>query len=150
MRRGRTVLVLAFVVAVAACGGAVAFDDATGDTSVSSRPPRGGGGGGRPGFDASRYPYDAAPPSCACETELEQLDGSCDFTIGEGLIECVADHSDGGSYAPLGTAVSLATSTLSSPASTLTIACFTYRPETTAVVYMSDEVIDRLGTKYRQ
>lgn len=106
MRRGRTVLVLAFVVAVAACGGAVAFDDATGDTSVSSRPPRGGGGGGRPGFDASRYPYDAAPPSCACETELEQLDGSCDFTIGEGLIECVADHSDGGSYAPLGTAVS--------------------------------------------
>ena len=104
MRRGRTLLALAVVVAVAACGGAVAFDDGSGgDSTVGSRPPR-GTGGGRPSFDASRYPYDASMPTCVCDTELEQVDGSCDFTIGSGLIECVADHTDGG-YPPLGTSV---------------------------------------------
>jgi hypothetical protein len=50
--------------------------------------------------------------------------------------------------APLGTAVSLATNVISAPASTLTITCFTYRPETTAVVYEADRVIATLGAKY--
>jgi hypothetical protein len=50
--------------------------------------------------------------------------------------------------APIGTAITLATSTISSPASTLTISCFTFRPETTAVVYEADRVIATLGGKY--
>jgi hypothetical protein len=50
--------------------------------------------------------------------------------------------------APFGTAASIATNVVSAPASTMTISCFTYRPETTAVVYEADRVIATLGAKY--
>jgi hypothetical protein len=49
---------------------------------------------------------------------------------------------------PVGTAMSIATGTVGSPASTLTIVCFKERPDTTQLVYASDVVIETLGRKY--
>jgi hypothetical protein len=50
--------------------------------------------------------------------------------------------------APTGTAASLATNVVGTPASTVTIAAYRTRPETSGVVYESVEVIDRLGKRY--
>ena len=53
-----------------------------------------------------------------------------------------------GGFAPTGTAVSLATNTVSVPATTLTIQCFTTRPETSATVYEAESVMATLGARY--
>jgi hypothetical protein len=50
--------------------------------------------------------------------------------------------------APTGTAASLATNVVGSPASTVTIAAFRVRPETGGVIYECSEVIARLGRRY--
>jgi hypothetical protein len=50
--------------------------------------------------------------------------------------------------APTGTAASLATNVVGSPASTVTISAFRIRPETSTVVYDARDVIARLGAKY--
>jgi hypothetical protein len=50
--------------------------------------------------------------------------------------------------APTGTAASLATNVVGTPASTVTIAAYRVRPETGGVVYECAEVIARLGRRY--
>jgi hypothetical protein len=53
-----------------------------------------------------------------------------------------------GGNAPTGSAVSLATNVVSVPATTITVYCFTIRPETSAIVYDAEQVIATLGPKY--
>lgn len=49
----------------------------------------------RPPRDASRpdVAVDAAPGDCACTDEIPQIEGTCSFTIGPRLVDCVAEHS---------------------------------------------------------
>ena len=51
---------------------------------------------------------------------------------------------------PTGSAVSLATNVVGTPATTLTIACFATVPETSAVVYDADQIVATLGARYRR
>jgi hypothetical protein len=55
-----------------------------------------------------------------------------------------------GGNASTGTALALFSGAVTVPATTLTIYCYPYRPETSSLVYEADQVIATLGPKYRR
>jgi hypothetical protein len=55
-----------------------------------------------------------------------------------------------GGNAATGTGLALFSGTVSVPATTITIACYTTRPETSGLIYEADRVIATLGPKYRR
>ena len=55
-----------------------------------------------------------------------------------------------GGNAATGTALALFSGAVPVPATTLTIACYSTRPETSGAVYEADRVIAALGPKYRR
>ena len=55
-----------------------------------------------------------------------------------------------GGNAATGTALALFSGAVSVPATTITIVCYPFRPETSGLVYEADQVIATLGPKYRR
>jgi hypothetical protein len=55
-----------------------------------------------------------------------------------------------GGNASTGTALALFSGAVAVPATTITIYCYPYRPETSGLVYEADQVIATLGPKYRR
>ena len=68
---------------------------------------------------------------------------AAEVTLANGYVWFVSSGS-----APTGTAVSLATKGVAVPATTVTITCFTERPDTTAQAYDARAVIEAIGPKY--
>ena len=68
--------------------------------------------------------------------------------------EVALDHGFGyfisSGNAPTGTAVSIATNVVSVPATTITIVCSVIRPVTAGPVYDAQDIVDRLGPRYRK
>jgi len=100
--RSRAFLVLLGIPAalIAACGGAVVEAEA-GPTSTDS--PSSPSKPSRPPRDASRpdVAVDAAPGDCACTEEIPQIEGTCSFTVGPRIVDCVAEHSADAGYVTL-------------------------------------------------
>ena len=85
---------------ILACGGAVvATDPGLGAEDPPSARPK----PTRPPRDASQpdVAVDAAPGDCACTDEIVQIEGTCSYTVGPKLVDCVAEHSPDAGYVTL-------------------------------------------------